>query len=122
MVYLEISLKNLDDYFGLPMGNKIKNKIKIPNWILEKDSYLKSCIRGIFDTDGSIYITGGKYRIVNFTSHNIELLVDIYNALVILGFNPYARHAGIELGRIAEVKRFFEIIKPKNRNHYRFDT
>ena len=57
-----------------------------------------------------VYITGGKYRIVNFTSHNIEMLEDIYNALVILDFHPYYRQACIELGRMSEVKRFLKLL------------
>jgi len=59
---------------------------------------------------------------VNYTSHNMDLVEDIYNALVMLGFHPYAGQARVELGRIAEVKRFFKLIVPSNDNHYRFDN
>lgn len=121
VVYLEVSLKNMSNYLGFPVGSKIRNKIKIPKWIFVKDLYLKSCLRGIFDTDGCTYITGGKYKIVNFTSHNKFMLEDIYNALRKLGFHPYSRQACVELGRISEVQRFFGLIEPSNDNHYRFD-
>ncbi len=121
VTFLEISLKNMDKHLGIPAGSKIRNKVKIPGWIWEKPYYLKRCLRGLFDTDGCVYITGGKYKIVDYSSHNINMLEDIYNALVILGFHPYARRTSIELGRMTEVKNFFRVIKPKNDNHYRFE-
>lgn len=121
VTYLEVTLKDMDKYMGFPVGSKIRNKITIPDWIWKKEIYLKSCLRGLFDTDGCIYITGGKYKIVNYTSHNYYLLLDIYAALEKLKFHPYGGQARIELGRIQEVKRFFKFIKPRNKNHYRFD-
>ena len=41
--------------FGLPIGNKKIKKIKIPDWIMKRKKFLKACLRGIFDTDGSLY-------------------------------------------------------------------
>ena len=121
VVFLEISLKDMDKYLGFPIGSKIKNQIRIPEWIFRNDKYLIRCLRGLFDTDGGIYVTGGKYKIVSITSHNMSLQEDLYNAFVQLGFHPYQRRSCIELGRMEEVKRFFEIVKPKNTNHSRFD-
>ncbi len=121
VTYLEVSLKDMSGYMGFPIGSKIRNRIKIPEWIWTKSIYLKSCLRGIFDTDGCIYITGGKYRIINYTSHNCFLLRDVFKALRQLDFHPYHRQSCVELGRIAEVERFFKLIKPRNDNHYRFE-
>lgn len=122
VTFLEISLKDMSGYMGFPTGSKIRNKIRIPSWIRISNNYTKACLRGLFDTDGCIYITGGKYRIINYTSHNYSMLEDIYNALKDLGFHPYNRQSSVELGRIAEVERFFRLIKPRNNNHYRFDN
>lgn len=119
--YLEISKKDIDEVLFLKVGDKIKNKLIFPDWIWEKESFLISCLRGLFDTDGCTYLTGGKYKIVNYCSHNRYLLQDVYKALEYLGFNPYVRSVNVELGRQAEVQKFFGIIKPRNQNHYRFD-
>jgi len=122
VVYLEIAKKNITKLIGFPTGSKIRNKIKIPDWIFDNEDYLKVCLRGLFDTDGCIYITGGKYKIVNFTSHNPYLIKDIFIALTKLGFHPYTRRACVELGRMSEVKQFFDIMAPRNQNHYRFNV
>ncbi len=121
--YLEISGKDLDKKLGMPVGDKIINKVRIPEWIFEKEKYIISCLRGLFDTDGCCYITGKKYRIVNFTNRNIVLLKNFKNALEKLKFHPYSRGGrNIELGRQKEVDYFFELIKPRNIKHYRFNA
>jgi hypothetical protein len=40
---------------GLPIGNKIKQSFDIPIWIKENGKYMTNCIRGLVDTDGSIF-------------------------------------------------------------------
>jgi hypothetical protein len=62
---------------GLPRGNKIKNGIKIPEWILKKKSYRVSCLRGLIDTDGCIYI------------HNHQILGKLYKNIG-LSFRNYS--------------------------------
>lgn len=121
VVYLEISLKNLDLSLGFPIGDKIKNEVYIPNWIIKKESYLVSCLRGLFDTDGCCYLTGKKYLIINFTNKNQVLLKTIFKGLKLLGFCPYiSGKRNVEIGRQDEVRKFFDKIKPRNRKHYRF--
>lgn len=41
---------------GLKRGNKTKNQVEIPEWIFDKKSYQVACIRGLFDTDGGLYL------------------------------------------------------------------
>ncbi|MBI5123772.1 hypothetical protein HZA75_08000 [Candidatus Roizmanbacteria bacterium] len=121
--YLEISEKDLDKKLEIPIGDKIVNKVKIPKWIFKKEKYIISCLRGLFDTDGCCYITGKKYRIVNFTNRNIVLLRNIKEVLEKLKFHPYSSGGrNIELGKQKEVNYFFELIKPRNLKHYRFNA
>lgn len=47
-------LVKLKQSLGLPLGKK--SDIKIPAVFLEKDNLRKSVLRGIFDTDGGIYL------------------------------------------------------------------
>jgi len=37
---------------GLKIGNKVKQQVKIPEWIKESKSLRLSCLRGLMDTDG----------------------------------------------------------------------
>ena len=119
--YLEISKKGLDKILGIKLGHKIKNKVRVPKWIFTNKDYLISCLRGLFDTDGCCYVTGGKYKIINFRGAIEPLMDDVYSGLKFLGFHPYRRYRAVELGRQKEVKRFFEIVKPRNIRHYRHD-
>ena len=118
-LYVEISQKNLNNLLGIPAGDKIKNKVRIAPWIFLNKIYLRNCLRGIFDTDGCCYLTGKKYQIIDFTSKNIGLLDDIFNALNFLNYHPYRMVDRVELGRQQEVLRFFREVKPKNQKHYR---
>jgi len=123
VVYLEISKKDLDLILGYPVGGKIHNRSTIPMWIWDSEFFIKSCLRGLFDTDGCIYKTGGKYKVVNYCSHDLTLLKDIKRSLEVLGFHPYINsiNTNVELGRQFEVVRFFKKIKPANKRHYRFN-
>ena len=42
--------------FGMPIGNKIDHGLAIPNWVLCSLVYKRAFIRGLFDTDGCIFL------------------------------------------------------------------
>lgn len=72
--------------YGFPPGDKIKNKVKIPDWIFENKSYLKACIRGLIDTDGSVCpITNRNYPYIWFKSYNPALRNSFSKAMKLLG-------------------------------------
>ncbi|MBI2499283.1 hypothetical protein HYV88_03510 [Candidatus Woesearchaeota archaeon] len=75
---------------GLKPGNKVKNNITIPGWILENKSYVQACIRGLIDTDGSVYFCGdgSLFTKINFCSGIEKLRKDFRNALIKLGYHP----------------------------------
>lgn len=58
---------------GLVQGDKIRQQIDIPSWIFKKESYMKSCVRGLIDTDGCVHRktrrekNGFEYRSVGIT-------------------------------------------------------
>lgn len=41
--------------FGLVPGNKLINNVRIPDWIFTNKRYIRACLRGLFDTDGSVF-------------------------------------------------------------------
>ena len=76
---------------GLKAGDKIKNKVGIPNWIFENTEFLKACLRGLIDTDGSVYRMSKRDKNLirmDFTNYNRTLLDDTRAAFIRLGFNP----------------------------------
>jgi len=73
--------------FGFPPGNKVKNNVKIPEWIFRSTDYLKACIRGLIDTDGSVSpITGRNYPYIWFKSKTPSIRESFTKAMKILGF------------------------------------
>jgi len=72
---------------GIPIGNKLKNNVAIPNWIFFDKRFLKVCIRGLIDTDGFVApITGRNYSYIWFSSNIIALRKSFSRAMNILGF------------------------------------
>lgn len=88
---VDISVYNnqINDLFGWKMekGRKINQKIKIPNWIGKKEVYIKHLIKGLFETDGSIY-KDRNYLNVNLVSYNKEVTQYAFNKIRKFNFNP----------------------------------
>ena len=137
-VYLAVRKKNACDLvvssvkliqylnkLGLRAGDKIRNQVRIPKWILTNKDYAIACLRGLIDTDGCIYyhnhVTKGiRYLHVGmgFTSHCSPLLNDVYDILLSLGFSAKIKPKGyIFLYNREEIKRYFAEIKTHNNHH-----
>ena len=112
--------------YGMKEGNKIKKGFRIPNWIFESKVYLKVFIRGLFDTDGTVYmdrkVVGGKqymYSGIAITSASVELRADIMRALQLLGFSPTCteKQNSVFLRTRKDVKSYFSIVSSHNPKH-----
>jgi DNA-binding transcriptional regulator WhiA len=66
-------------------GSKIKQNVSIPNWIKNNKKYLKHCLRGLIETDGSIYKDRG-YLMINFTTVIPRLAKDFSQSIEKFGF------------------------------------
>jgi intein/homing endonuclease len=67
---------------GLESGNKKENQVNVPRWIKKDENYSKSCLKGLIDTDGSIYQDcrdSKSYLRVQFKNHSNPLLNDFSN-------------------------------------------
>jgi DNA-binding transcriptional regulator WhiA len=69
-------------------GSKIKQNISIPLWIKNNKKYSIECLRGLFETDGSIYLDR-RYRMVNFTTAIFRLAKDVFSIIKKLGSKPH---------------------------------
>lgn len=86
LVYTRRDLVLFKKKLGLPMGKK--NDIRIPNWILNNECFMKTCVRGIVDTDGCLRFrkpfkgklqTYPELKVTNKSKILIEQLKDIFN-------------------------------------------
>jgi len=116
-----IELVNFLETKGFKPGNKIKNKLRIPKWIKQNKTYLKSCIRGLFDTDGSVYkLTNQNTYQINFKNYNYGLLKDVRESLLEIGINcsKISKGNSIYITKKAEIARFFKLIGFSNSKHF----
>lgn len=74
--------------YGLLSGNKLVNKAGIPLWIKEDNGFLAACLRGLIDTDGSVYRLSNQdpqLLRISFKSVSSTLQRDVLDAFTSLG-------------------------------------
>jgi len=107
--------KFISKRLNLPAGNKIDNRIKVPNWIYDKNAYMINCLKGLFDTDGHFRKSEENYlHVIELKNHCCEILLDTFNMLKKLGFNPQLGKEYVRLARKDEVYYFIELINFRN--------
>ncbi len=85
----------LNNNFGFPFGKK--GEIIIPDKILNDFEKLEHVLRGLFDTDGSLYFTKNNseqryYPIIEITTYSSGLLNQLKRALESAGFTVKINH------------------------------
>ncbi|MFO7797870.1 MAG: LAGLIDADG family homing endonuclease [Promethearchaeati archaeon] len=70
---------------GLQPGDKKVNQVKVPDWIKMNNNFVKNCLRGLTDTDGSIHVHKSYKRIrVGFKNASKPLMKDFKEMCEIL--------------------------------------
>ena len=109
---------------GLVAGNKVAHQVDIPKWIWAKPSYQRACLRGLMDTDGSIYryahrVNGSTYEHVAlcFTNHSQPLLRSVQQLFINCRFRSRVGRYHVFLNRQTEICQYFQIIGTRNLKH-----
>ncbi len=114
------------EILGLPLGNKIQQQIDIPGWIKQKREFYIACIRGLVDTDGSIfthrYRVNDKiygYKKMAFTSRPPVLIKSVCEGFKLLGLKSRIAQSGrdVRIDSVSELKKYFQIINSHNPKH-----
>ena len=110
--------------FGLPIGNKIRQRLAIPNWIKDKEAYTIACVRGLLDTDGTVinhqYTVNGKmycYKKLAFTSASQQLRDDVARIFANVGIKSRIAGRDVRIDSVENVRRYFEKIGSNNPKH-----
>lgn len=61
-------------------GSKYTQAVRIPPWIRKSQKLSAQCLKGLFQSDGSLYIDR-KYVMLNYTSNIISLVQDVEELL-----------------------------------------
>jgi intein/homing endonuclease len=108
---------------GLRRGNKLKQGLEIPNWILSKKTYRIACVRGLMDTDGCLFIhkhavQGKQYSNIglSFTSASFRLIEQVSSVFEEVGITPHISGGGrnIFLYKESAVDRYIKIFGTSN--------
>jgi intein/homing endonuclease len=125
---MTVSSKSIGDALvkkGMVRGHKIRGSLCMPEWIKSNSSFKKAFLRGLFDTDGSVYldrhiIKNKTYENISmlFTNRCIPLLDDFKASLIEFGFRPTQKtDFAVFLRRKEDIRRYFEIIGSSNPKH-----
>ena len=125
-----ISRSALVDFFvnrlGLSIGNKVKHQVDLPQWIKQNKKFAAASLRGLMDTDGSVFSERHKinakiysYPRLAFTNYSKPLIMTVFNILKDLKFEPKIRSGGVRvtLEKRQDILRYFKIIKSHNQKH-----
>ncbi|MEW6748440.1 MAG: LAGLIDADG family homing endonuclease [Candidatus Micrarchaeota archaeon] len=103
-IYSKEFFRFLIEDIGLGRGLQ-KNKEGIPPTILEMRDFRRAFIRGLFDTDGSVFTSKKKgspnYPTIEITNANLKLLLDVRLVLEEEGFRTTFRSSNTETYKIA---------------------
>ncbi len=127
-IHLVISRTDLVEWChqrGLPIGHKIKQGLDIPIWIKKNPLYARFCLRGLVDTDGSVfahrYWAGGKrysYKKLDFCSLSMPLLQSAHAIFKANGMTPYiSQGKKLRLESQKDIARYFQVIGSSNPKH-----
>ncbi len=114
---------------GLPLGKKFE--LEIPRQFLKEKKFLTACIRGIFDTDGCLYLERKNkklYPIIQISTISKKLAEQLLNLFNLIGLKSRIwtdiYHKGnrlpcykVETSGVEMLHKLFTIIEPKNPKH-----
>lgn len=106
----------------LSMGlaiNKVKAQVDVPVWIFKNNAFAVAALRGLIDTDGSIYRL--RYGLqIGFCNRSIPLLNSARKLFLLLGFHPsQVSGSKVYLTNQVEIERFVRIVGFSNQKHLR---
>ncbi len=94
-------------------GSKMGQNAHAPLWVFDKKNYIINCLRGLIETDGSIYFDRS-YPMVMFVNIVADLAVDVRIMMESLGFRPklYSLPTVYHVRLSREVKQFLQLVQP----------
>ena len=123
--------KKVCEYLASEMGVvSPKAPCTIPKHLFKDNNLLRSCVRGLFDTDGGIHRHHKNSAQLEFTNKSHFLIQSLRSALIQLGFNPsqicinHEEKGTFQLYLFnKDVKKYFKEIGSNNpKNNLKFKT
>jgi len=103
--------KFLNETLKIPFGNKIKNKSKIPEIIMNDSALSLSCLRGLVDTDGTVC------DYVYFSSYNPILIKQVEKLNDVFKLFTSKNNVLIGSGKWENTMKYFKLVGSSNLKH-----
>lgn len=126
-IAITVARKRLVEYLihmGLPSGDKNKNGAKVPDWILGNEQYAKACMRGLFDTDGTVFDHRYKsksrlyvYKKISFSSASEQLRNDVHLMLQSFGITSCHSGTNVRIDSRASFEQYYKTVGFHNPKH-----
>ena len=104
--------------WGIPYGDKIRNRVTIPKTIVESKDLFLACVRGLVDTDGSISKDGSTISI-RLHSSNPSLLESLVEGIKThkLNFFSFVYEQSIGTHSLSKIENYFRTVGSSNLKH-----
>lgn len=117
-------MRYLNEDCNLKSGNKFENNVGIPEWCFEREEYISSVLRGLFDTDGYFGYLRGSLEIMlgRFSCRNYILVRNISSAFNNLEIKHSIKQCKdkrykIRITNQIDIIKFFKKIGTSNLKH-----
>ena len=109
---MRINSKELFNFL-IKKGVKIgREKKTIPSWIYEREEYKIGLLRGLIDTDGSIFLSSKKC-ILNFSGSNLsQNILTMFQK--VLNRNVYVSGKNVNITSLKGIKRYMKLVGSSN--------
>ncbi len=113
------NLTNILLKYGLKRGNKLKNNVKVPKWILKDNEFTSRCMKGLMDTDGCVYWDKrDKKTYIKFTNTSLGILEGFKHMADILGLKfAKSGKTSICLYKRSEIEKYLKRAGFSNMKH-----
>lgn len=123
--YNGVSLVRYLVSIGLKTGNKLKQQVGVPEWVVNSKSYKIACLRGLMDTDGGVFLHKYTvkrkiygYKKICFSNRSMPLLKFVKQTLEEIGYAPRlidnVENKKVWLYNIQEVDRYLNEVGTHN--------
>ncbi|MBI5420805.1 MAG: LAGLIDADG family homing endonuclease [Parcubacteria group bacterium] len=109
---------------GLVRGSKTRQQVDIPYWVKKERQYYVSCVRGLIDTDGSVFTHRYKvknkeyqYKKIIFTNRSAPLLQSVFLILKKEGLHPRKTNQAVYIESQHDVSYYMKSIGSHNPKH-----
>jgi intein/homing endonuclease len=110
-VNINLYQQHISARLNIPVGDKIKNNVGVPEWIFSKRKFMTRCLKGLFETDGCFQEDKSNYaQYIEFKNYCCRLLKDVGDLLLRLGYHPQIGKNYVRLARRKEVYGFKKLI------------